>query len=470
MTDHVVIVGGGITGLAAAWEALEQGHRVTVHEAGPRFGGLISTAPVDVPGPARLMVDEGADAFLARVPDALELCEQLGLGDQLCEPAVGRAMVHTADGLRWFPERSVLGVPTDVDALASTGLLSEAGLDRVRAEASISQGPPTADVAVGPFLRERFGDELVDRVVGPLVGGISAGDIDQMSLFATTPQIAAAALEGGPLSESLARRTAATPPGPVFNGLRGGTGSLVSALVDQLTRRGGDLRPGSALGREDIGGLRADLLVLTTPAAVTSSLVAQVSPAAAEALASIETARSRSPPSPTRGRPSTGPPTRAATWCRGAAVCSSPPFRGDRRSGRTGVMGAMRSCGRRPVTAATTASCRWMTMRSWTPSGPTWNSPAGSSQNRTGHGSRGGSTASTSTTSATSTSCSGSNATSTSTQRGGSASPVRRCTAWESPHADVRDAQRSSEARPCRAPAPGAPARAAKAWVPVRPR
>ena len=290
MTDHVVIVGGGITGLAAAWEALEQGHRVTVHEAGPRFGGLISTAPVDVPGPARLMVDEGADAFLARVPDALELCEQLGLGDQLCEPAVGRAMVHTADGLRWFPERSVLGVPTDVDALASTGLLSEAGLDRVRAAASISQGPPTADVAVGPFLRERFGDELVDRVVGPLVGGISAGDIDQMSLFATTPQIAAAALEGGPLSESLARRTAATPPGPVFNGLRGGTGSLVSALVDQLTRRGGDLRPGSALGREDIGGLRADLLVLTTPAAVTSSLVAQVSPAAAEALASIETA------------------------------------------------------------------------------------------------------------------------------------------------------------------------------------
>ena len=89
---------------------------------------------------------------------------------------------------------------------------------------------------------QRFGDELVDRVVGPLVGGINAGDVDRMSLMAVTPQLAAAAAEGGSLTDELRRRAADTPAGPVFLGLRDGTGTMVDRLVDRLRERGAELR------------------------------------------------------------------------------------------------------------------------------------------------------------------------------------------------------------------------------------
>ena len=284
-----MVVGGGIAGLAAAWEAVNRGDLVTVHEASERFGGMIRTSEVTLPDGGSMVIDEAADAFLARVPDAVGLCRELGLGDRFTQPAAGRAKVWTPDGLRWFPSGSVLGVPLDLDDLSDTGLLSPEGLDSVAAESGRADPPLHGDIAVGPFLRERFGDEVVDRIVGPLVGGISAGDVDRMSLRACTPQIADAASVGGCLTDELRRRAAQAADGPVFHGLAGGTATMVDALVGQLRERGADLRPGSAVESADPAGLDADLVVLATGAATSARLLEGISPETATRLSGIET-------------------------------------------------------------------------------------------------------------------------------------------------------------------------------------
>ena len=273
MSRRVVIIGGGITGLAAAWEATGRGDHVRLLEASDRFGGLIRTSAMDLDDGTSMVIDEAADAFLARVPEAVGLCHELGLADQFTEPAVGRAMVLTADGPQWFPVGSVLGVPLDESDLAATGLLGDAALAAVAAEAGRDDPPLTEDRSVGGLLRDRFGDELVDRIVGPLVGGINAGDVDRMSVMAVTPQLADAASVGGSLTDELRRRTRSVDAGPVFHGLRHGTQTLVDALVHKLRDRGAELTTSAAAGTADPAALEAELVVLATPAAPAASMI-----------------------------------------------------------------------------------------------------------------------------------------------------------------------------------------------------
>ncbi len=313
---RLVIIGGGVTGLAAAWEASRRGVSVTVLEASTRFGGKVRTSALDLPtGP--LVVDEGADNFLARVPDAVELCVELGLGDQLTQPAVGRAAVWSAGALRPYPARHVLGVPLDVDDLAATGMVSDAALQRVAEEPERFAGTdaPGADVSIGTHLRDRLGDEVVDHVVGPLVGGINAGDIDELSLRAVTPQLAAAVADGGSLIDALRRRVDGAPTqGPVFRALIGGTETLVDELVDQLRARGAELRTDTtvtairptARGRRSDDGsesgsgqvpcvvaladgttIDADAVVLAVPAPVGAEVLVEASPRTAAELRRI---------------------------------------------------------------------------------------------------------------------------------------------------------------------------------------
>ncbi len=291
VASRVVVVGGGITGLAAAWEATLAGHQVSVMEASDRFGGLIRTSPIELPDGSSLIVDEGADAFLARVPEAVELCRELGLDPDFTEPATGRAMIHTDSGLRWFPADTVLGVPLSLERLAESELLSVEGLAQVASEIGRGDPTPRGDVSIGDLLRARFGDELVDRVVGPLVGGINAGNVDRMSLRAVTPQLADAVGAGGCLTDELRRRAeAVAADAPVFQGLRGGTQQLVDTLVRELRARGADLRTGCPVDSVAIDELPADLVVVTTPATAASRLIEPISPAASAEIATIETA------------------------------------------------------------------------------------------------------------------------------------------------------------------------------------
>ena len=233
---RVAVLGGGITGLAAAHRlhVLDPDLQVTVLEAGDRAGGAIRTSPLH-----GQPIDEAADAFLARVPEAVALCHELGLADELTTPAARSAFVAAGGVLRRLPEGLVLGVPTDLDALAASGIVSAAGVARAAEDLDrpADGPPPGVDESVGALVRRRLGDEVADRLVAPLLGGVNAGDADRLSLAAGAPQLAAATRGQPSLIAGLrAQRAAATtePDAPVFHALRGGTGTLVDALVAAL--------------------------------------------------------------------------------------------------------------------------------------------------------------------------------------------------------------------------------------------
>jgi len=298
MTERadLAVVGAGISGLAAAWEARRQGARVVVLDAAPRPGGKLQTSAF-----AGAALDEAADAFLARVPEAVELCAELGITSDLVSPGVSAAHVFQNGELRPLPADQLLGVPTDLDAVAASGLLSPAGVERARRDltAADDRPRPGADESVGALVRRRLGDEVLDRLVAPLVGSIYAGDCDALSLQVSAAQLAAAR-DRDPADPSLVRaaaalRAQAVETGrPVFLAPAGGMGRLVAALADAL---GDDLRTGVPVTglvpdgtgwRLEPGGLVAEAVVVATPAFAAAPLLAPVAPAAADVLAGIE--------------------------------------------------------------------------------------------------------------------------------------------------------------------------------------
>ena len=231
---HVVVIGGGITGLACALELADSGVEVTVLEASSRLGGNIRTSPF-----AGLAVDEAADAFLARVPEGIALCRRLGLDEQLVSPANAGAYVWARGGLRRLPGGLALGVPGDILSVARSGILSVGGMARAALEPVLPRrrrSGPEAD-ALGPLVRDRFGREVLERLVDPLIGGINAGDADRLSAMAVAPQVATVADRSRSLLLGLRAERRAHPPdpsAPVFFTLRGGMGGLPDALAAAL--------------------------------------------------------------------------------------------------------------------------------------------------------------------------------------------------------------------------------------------
>jgi protoporphyrinogen/coproporphyrinogen III oxidase len=279
----VVVVGGGITGLATAW-SLRHDAEVTVVEASDRLGGKIRT--VELPG-AGVDVEAGPDTFLARAPHATRLCRDLGLGGDLVEPATGKAFVWTGGALHALPRDHVLGVPVDLLALARSGLLppaavARAALDLVLPRTRLPEDPTVADV-VG----RRMGAGVLDRLVEPLIGGINAGRADDLSLAATAPQLAAAAAASRSLVLGLRRHRRDTPPasdGPLFLGIAGGMHRLVDRLQSELRAAGVCVLTGTAATAIEPAG--ANYRVATTGrAAVGPTAVgpAPVGPTAGEA-------------------------------------------------------------------------------------------------------------------------------------------------------------------------------------------
>ena len=297
---RLVVVGAGVAGLAAAWEAVQGGtfDDVVVLEAAPRTGGKLLTTAIDLPDGTSLLVDEGADAFLARRPEAVQLCDELGLTDELTSPAMGRAKVFVDGELRFLPARTALGVPLDVHDPEVAAVLGPDGVAELVAADAADHAPLTGDVAIGPALRDRLGATAVERLVGPLLGGINAGDIDRMSLQAVAPPVAAAARAGGSLTQAAARN-AVPAEGPVFLAPDAGSQRLVDRLVEVLRDRGVEVRtsaPVTALSL-DGGGvtvttpdheLLADAVVVATPAHAAARVLTTVSPGAAELLGNID--------------------------------------------------------------------------------------------------------------------------------------------------------------------------------------
>jgi oxygen-dependent protoporphyrinogen oxidase len=309
VSAHVVVVGGGITGLAAAHRLLATGREVTLVEP-DTLGGKLRTSVF-----AGRAFDEGADAFLLRVPWALALCDELQMAGELTSPAARSAYVWSRGELRPLPAHQVLGVPTDLDSLAASGVVSPEGIARARLdlEAAADERHPAVtgtDVALGPYLRSRLGDEVFERLVDPLVGGINAGDSDRLSLAAVVPQLDAAARSGDPsLIRSCAeqrRRAGTDPAAPVFAAPFGGMARLVDGLLmalPALELRAGrrvtavePLAPGRSgtaggsgwrVALDDGSSLDADAVVVTTPAFAAADLVRPLDTVAADLLAGI---------------------------------------------------------------------------------------------------------------------------------------------------------------------------------------
>ncbi|MDE0117016.1 MAG: protoporphyrinogen oxidase [bacterium] len=277
----VAVVGAGVTGLAAGYEAAKSGAEVVVYEAAERAGGRLLTTEL-----AGQPVDEGADAFLARVPWAVELCQELGLGADLVSPAQRAAFVYSRGALRTLPQPNVLGVPLDFDALAASGIVSSDGVDRARQEPDLAGSPLVGDKSVGELVRRRLGDEVADRLVDPLIGGINASSIDQLSVRAAVPQLAEAASRSSSLVRELRRLAAsstADPAAPVFYTLPDGLGRLTNELADRLGDR---LRLSSPV--VELGDLDADRVIVTIPANAARALLSPVSARTAELLDSID--------------------------------------------------------------------------------------------------------------------------------------------------------------------------------------
>ncbi|MFF3322670.1 protoporphyrinogen oxidase [Streptomyces sp. NPDC002889] len=294
---HVVVIGGGIAGLAAAHRLLASGARVTLLEATDRLGGKLQAGEIE-----GAPVDLGAESMLARRPEGVELARAVGLGDRLQPPAVAAATVWTRDALRPMPKGHVMGVPGTAQALA--GLLSAEGIARIERERDLAPAEIGDDVAVGVHVAERLGREVVDRLVEPLLGGVYAGDAYRISMRAAVPQLFEAARTHASLLEGVreiqARAAAGQQvAGPVFMGIDGGMGRLPGAVAEAVRAQGGEIRTETpVLGvtrdaagwriRTDRTRLTADGVVLATPAWSASALLAAESPAAAAELGRVE--------------------------------------------------------------------------------------------------------------------------------------------------------------------------------------
>ncbi|RYJ28359.1 protoporphyrinogen IX oxidase [Streptomyces sp. L-9-10] len=299
-TGHVVVVGGGIAGLAAAHRLLGAGVRVTLLEATARLGGKLRTGEIE-----GAPVDLGAESMLARRPEGVDLAEAVGLGELLQPPTATTASVWSRGELRPMPRGHVMGVPGDPAALA--GLLSDEGLARIAREPEL---PPTEvgdDVAVGEYVAERLGREVVDRLVEPLLGGVYAGDAYRISMKAAVPQLFDIARTHDSLlagvrdvqAAAAARQRDGGAPAAVFAGIAGGVGRLPGAVADAVRAGGGEIlteTPVLGLRRTPDGWrirterrtLDADGVVLATPAWSASALLSDESPAAAAELATVE--------------------------------------------------------------------------------------------------------------------------------------------------------------------------------------
>ncbi|MFD9967516.1 protoporphyrinogen oxidase [Streptomyces sp. NPDC059011] len=294
---RVVVIGGGIAGLAAAHRLATSGVRVTLLEATDRLGGKLRAGEI-----AGAPVDLGAESVLARRPEAVALARAVGLGDRLRAPATTTASVWTRDALRPMPRGHVMGVPGSPEALS--GLLSAEGIARIGRERELPPAELGDDVAIGGFVAERLGREVVDRLVEPLLGGVYAGDAYRISMRAAVPALFdAVRAAGGSLlagvREVQRRAAERQETGPVFMGLDGGIGTLPPAVADAVRAAGGEILTGApVLGltrgtggwriRTDERELTADGVVLATPAWSACALLSDAAPAASAELAGVE--------------------------------------------------------------------------------------------------------------------------------------------------------------------------------------
>jgi protoporphyrinogen/coproporphyrinogen III oxidase len=279
----VVVIGGGIAGLATAYELSKQRRSFVVLERASRAGGVIFSETVD-----GFTIDGGPDALLIQKPEAIALCREIGLGDRLVSTKPPRlAYIQRGGRLHALPAASVLGIPTRIGPFVRTSLFSWSGKLRMGAELFIPPRRDEADESIGAFMTRRFGREATAYLAEPLLAGIHAGDVDRLSVRALFPRFVDLERKHGSLLKGVrqpARRPqpATTGDEGAFKSLPGGLSEMVQALVTSL----GEVNVRTGTGVEAITGrgpfvvrtstgeaIQARAVVLATPAFVTSALM-----------------------------------------------------------------------------------------------------------------------------------------------------------------------------------------------------
>ncbi len=298
-TRRVVVIGGGVSGLTAAYCLMqaEDAPDVTVLEAGPRTGGKLRNVAV-----GDLVLPAGADSFLARKPWAVELCRDLGIADTLELPGTSGAYLWTDGGLVAFGRDTPFGIPGDVGDVIRWPGLSRAGRRRAMQDLVRGKRKAAGDETIGSLLRRRLGDEATDLAIAPLLAGLFAGDIDRLSVQATFPELArweasqGSLVRGSQAATRDARRRG--DPGPMFLRPKGGVESLTDALAEQLgpARIRTGVRAGG-IGLHDDGftvrlegaadPVPADAVILAPEAHAAAELLSGVAPMAAGTLGAI---------------------------------------------------------------------------------------------------------------------------------------------------------------------------------------
>lgn len=287
--SSTAIVGGGISGVAAAIALIDAGRPVTLFESTERLGGKISETTI-----AGIRCPTGPDAFLSRRPEVTALANRLGLGTSLVHPSAGSARVYRDGRLHPLPP-NVLGIPATA-AVNATGLISDDGATRAAEDLADETPHPEADETVGALVRRRLGDEVLEYLVDPLLGGINAGDSDRLSLRTGAPQLAELRRAGPSLIRSAAARIGAAPatPSPVFTSIEGGLNRLFDAATIALDASPfADLRcdATASIHRADAGwsieGQCFDRVVLATPARAASRLLAEINPVSSTEIAAV---------------------------------------------------------------------------------------------------------------------------------------------------------------------------------------
>ena len=292
----IVVVGGGIAGLAAAGklESLLPDAGLVLVERSERLGGKLLTERED-----GYVVEGGADSFLSRKPRGVGLAEELGLDLVGRRPENARSFVRSGTELHPLPEGLTGMIPTDLAALERSALLSEEGRRRLAAEPEVPRAPAACDESIASFVSRRLGREAYERLVEPLLTGIYGGDGDQLSLRATFPNLRALELEHGSLLRGL---TGTSPPEaahPPFVSFRDGMGTLSGRIAESLQRTrivlgraAVALTPGYEVALDDGERFSADGVVLAAPAFVVSELTAPLDPELAGAHTKIPYASS----------------------------------------------------------------------------------------------------------------------------------------------------------------------------------
>ncbi len=266
---RVVIIGGGIAGLACAYELQKAGWPVTVVEK-DKLGGVIRTERH-----GDLLIEGGPDSFIVQKPAAKELCEELGLGDRLIPTRSRKVHVWSEGRLHEMPEGLFLTVPTKVGPFLKSDLISTWGKLRMGMDLVLPRGPELEDESIGSFVRRRLGREALEKLAEPIMAGIYVASADELSLRSTFPRFADMEREHRSLIKALRKIPPSGNLSP-FLTLRGGLSELVEKLLAAMPSvrfvtgeatkiEAGFVRIGDTL-------LEADQVVLAIPAPAARTL------------------------------------------------------------------------------------------------------------------------------------------------------------------------------------------------------